>query len=636
MAYYYDIEGQKSRQLDMCVRFTRHMLENRTNGDFYTLHDNTKIRSFEKLSVCLPFLVSKDKRGIEVANRIIRELDLVQCQFMPLQMIELFILVKDHIEPDNIQKMEDYVRQAVEEFSYEDLDFVGVNDNFPCIATYITIIGGGMFDNEKAVAAGIARLNQLADMYRRRGLLSEYTSPSYTSGQINAIALLSERTDNAEVKELALKIEERLWIDVFGHLFTSATRFAGPYSRCYTSGHVGAGNIRHLLYFLLGNKLNFLPPQSEPFYSDIMMTTLHCPPELVKWGLNKPDPFTFQASAEFNSSNDFLPHGKRRGHFDGRHNPEERDPYQEDELYEYPSGSTQLTTYMRNGYSIGTATKEFHCGAQTESFVLLYQKKCDVTTQEDIGFAYTRYIINDKIPGQENDYSEIKSKESAFNTIDMGRKTCFQHENSALVLYKPKHFASKKVRSMRLCIIFPVKSCNGPEEIWLGERKIENYSGASKDSSSIYIRDGEVYMAVHPAILTNYGRENAVTVECTNGYVMISLYNYQGPEQDFARRGFLLTANGFAFEVRDAKEYDTFGDFRKQMSMFELNDQLHTNPHIRQTFTRITHYKTKDVELKCEYSPVSEGIRYQMANGKLLPQNQLYATGLDLSKVPFL
>ena len=72
------------------------------------------------------------------------------------------------------------------------------------------------------------------------------------------------------------------------------------------------------------------------------------------------------------------------------------------------------------------------------------------------------------------------------------------------------------------------------------------------------------------------------------------------------------------------------------MKKFVISDRFETNPHVRQTYQRISSYETDWVNLKCEYSPASEGIRYQMVDGKLLEEPKLSATGLCTEKLPFM
>ena len=72
------------------------------------------------------------------------------------------------------------------------------------------------------------------------------------------------------------------------------------------------------------------------------------------------------------------------------------------------------------------------------------------------------------------------------------------------------------------------------------------------------------------------------------------------------------------------------------MNNFEIKDYLNTNAHVRQTYQRITEYKAPHVSLNMETTPVSEGVRYQMVNGKLFKSQKLFVTGLDTTKLPYM
>ena len=349
------------------------------------------------------------------------------CQFMPLLCMETLLRFRDKMDSDNIEKYENYVKNILDEFIHTDLDFVGVNDNFPCIATYIVLMGGIMFDRPDAYAVGIKRLEQLAEMFQRRGCQSEFNSQSYIAGQINAIALIAERMEDPYVKELALKCEERLWVDFLGHVMPNlCCRCRDPaVCRSYMSSYVGGVNAIKLIYQLLGEQAQVKP--KTPYYSDLLLCPLHCPAWLAEWYLNRTYPYEFHATFEVNSSNDGLPNGKRRGHQDGKPNPGyQRSLSGRRYLYEYPSCAGSIHTYMEQEYSLGTATREFHNGQQTDSFLISYPKKKKPQSEEDAGWVFTRYVINDKVPGQPNSYPEYGVNDSGFNPWDMGRKTCIQ------------------------------------------------------------------------------------------------------------------------------------------------------------------------------------------------------------------
>lgn len=648
MKIYYDLDGQKQRQHLACLDFTKKWMGSFDENGLWIgepeLAPPTETRQFERLSYCLPFMESGMQAAIREANWIIKGTKMIFCQFLPMLSLELLINYREQLTNKSIEKLEDYIKTILDQFLEDDLDFVGVNDNFPCIATYITLIGGERYERRDAYQVGVKRLNQLAAMYRRRGVLTEYNSPSYAVGQIHAMAELANHARDSQIREIALACEERLWVDMLGHLYSPVAMLAGPYSRAYSSGSNGPGNVRPALYYLLGDKLGICPDAGlefdsklavRSFKSDTMTCQMHCPDYLVNWYLNRKYPYSFKATSEFNSSDDSLPTGPRRGHHEGKPEPATRDPYREEDAYEYPSGVANISTYMTERYSLGVASHEFHNGLQTDSFFVTYPRCSKPKHQKDIRTIYARYAVNDKKPGQDNEYPVQGVKNTAFLFQDEGRKLGLHHENTAMMLYKPKAYACKAVTSMKLLINIPVH--NGDvEEIRLGNQKLENYTGASKNPCPVFVKDGDVFIAFNPLLLTNYGRENAVTVEKINNFVIISFINYEGQIRDFATRGFLLTGNGFVAEAGSAAEHGSFDQFIKKMLGAKIYDVMETNPHKRQTYTRITSYERTGIKLECEYSPVSEGVRYMSVNGWLPDQPKLFATDLDISLLPFM
>ncbi|MES9143988.1 hypothetical protein ABEP44_12725, partial [Cutibacterium acnes] len=174
----------------------------------------------------------------------------------------------------------------------------------------------------------------------------------------------------------------------------------------------------------------------------------------------------FIASTEYSSSTDAAT------------DEETRDPYCENETYEYPAGTGRISTYMTADYAMGTATHEFHNGIQTDSFHILYGNRIPAVHQRDLRTVYARYIVNEKMPDAANYLLE-----------DEGRKICIQEKNSAVVLYKPKIVKRLSVQSLKLSLVIPVQY-GMPDEIWLGDTKVEQECAESMEACSVYIMDG--------------------------------------------------------------------------------------------------------------------------------------------------
>lgn len=643
--HFYDLPGQKER---IAKLYGAYLDKNYYEGhaDCIRSELESDSRQYDKMMRCYLLLQSGEETAIEMGNRYMRALAPYSfCQFSPVTMFEMLFSCKTALNKENIVFLEEYLIRELPNHGLPEFDFVGVNDNFPLLATYMMVAGGMYFSEKRYMQIGSKRLHQLADLLSRRGSISEFNSPHYYLMEITPLALIAEMVDDAEIKALALQCEYRLWTELLGRSMPWASALAGPFSRAYTPNFNGSTDVTRLLYILLGEKSAVYPNSfsgngkkiETPFLNHIPYSVYHCPSALVEIYLNRKYPYTYTSTYEVNASTDGLPHGKRKGFYFGAKDAKIRDPYQEEDLYEYPAAEGIATTYMQENYTLGTATREWHNGLQCYSFVAVYKKDREIMNERQLGYVFSKYIINDKLPWQPNEYEVFELKESGFNSWDMGRKICLQDKNTSLVLYKPKAYGAKKVRSMRTCLFFPHNICSPVEEIWLGTSRVSQGAGESLQPCSVYISDGQVYMAIHPLHITDYGRECAVKVETsTNGYTVVSFYNYQGEEKNFAARGFLLTQNGFVFEIYDKNDFACFEDFRIAAGKYKLEDYLQTNTHVRQTYQRIVNFEKEGVSLSCEYAPVSEGVRYMQINHRLLSADKLKITGLDVKTLPFM
>jgi len=587
----------------------------------------------DKLFFSIAFLRSGRQDAIKLANKILKKIDYCFCHFSPMLSIQLLVKYPELLDEDVRTGLTNYAEEMLDKFLGSGLDFIGVNDNFPCMAAFVSLIGGERFHKPELYARGKERLDQLKGLFWRRGLASEYNSPTYSAVQLLAIAEIANLTGDEEARGLALRCEERLWADLLGHLHRETSQTAGPYSRAYTVDSTGhTHQSRYALYVLLGEELpvnvrNTLFLSEEGHEGEVLHqnipfqqisaawvadTVYHCPEHLVELALNKKYPYEFIATTEYSSSTDAAsdqPAG---------------DPAFEEDTYEYPAGCARVSTYMTEDYAVGVATNEFHNGVQTDLFHIIYRKNAPAVFQKDIATVYCRYIINERQP-------ELTS----FSFEDEGRKIGLQEKNTAMVLYKPRISRRHGVSSMKCSVILPAPY-GKVEEIWLGETRLEKKCGESREPCSVYVKDGPVYMAFHPAILTDLGRKAAVRIENIDQFILISFYNYEGSARDFAARGFLLAGNGFAAEIGSRAEAGSFEAFRKQMGAYQIKDVLQASVHTRHTFTRKTSYAREGIVLECEYSPVSEGIKTMAVNGKALEQPKFHITGFDEGRLPFM
>ena len=175
-----------------------------------------------------------------------------------------------------------------------------------------------------------------------------------------------------------------------------------------------------------------------------------------------------------------------------------------------------------------------------------------------------------------------------------------------------------------------------PEKILACGKEIFDLNAKFSDAVPIYIKDGDVYLAIHPLFITDKGRNDAMTVGLRNGMLEISLFNYFGDLCNFARRDFLHIRNGFAFSVSSADECSSFDEFVLKESKVSVSDKLISTVHSRQTIVRSVKAVFDDMTLSCEISPASEGIKYIACDDFPIERPKLFATGFDMGSLPYM
>ncbi|MDF2922776.1 MAG: hypothetical protein K0R57_1690 [Paenibacillaceae bacterium] len=568
-----------------------------------------------------------------LAQAIIRGADYQMCHFTPMSVLQLLVKYGDFLTDRSRQRLEGYLEEVLPEFAKPALDFVGVNDNFPCMAAFTAIIGGERSGDSRLAAIGEERLDRLCAMLRRRGFASEFTSPTYTPVQLCALAELANLTASLQVRAKALAAEARIWADIMLHYHPRLSNIAGPYSRAYTVDSAGQMHQAHyVLHAVLGSRLPLHPgdvlfggkaEEGQIIHQNLAFMQVgaswmvepdyHCPGYLIEYALNKTFPCCVSGTYEVGSSTDEpvsegLP-----------------DAAADLAWTEYPAVAGTSRTVMTEEFALGVARHAFHSGNQTDSFHLLYSKTGEaVSSLAHTGAVYARYLVNGGAPEQLRD---------SYIVNDEGRKLGLLADTTAMMLYKPKDHTTVHVASLELCVIFPA-GFHPVEELWLGDRRLAELEGESLEPCPVFIKDGPVYLCLHPLLLTDHGRSVAVRVKRRQDYLAVSFINYEGPPRAFSRRSLLLTGNGFVAETGTGRERGSFSQFRREALSASISDGLLSTPHNRQTFTRRVSYEKGQVRLYCEYSPASEGIKALEENGRTDRLMPLQGTGFPLERLP--
>ena len=570
---------------------------------------------------------------IDFANKIIEKSETPECHFAPAMSILLLLDCKDKMTKEAFEKLHNYTEKSMPDNLSFDMGFVGVNDNFPSMSTFALIIGGEYFNNELYVKKGIERLKEMCEMLTRRGFLSEYHSSTYTPIAINMMANIAEHAKNPEAKRLAYQAEERLWANLLALYHPEIYSFSGPFVRAYTVDSCGHTSQSHMLmYMLLGdemkvNTLNTILLAAEGAEGEIIhgsradflqlhaafmgKAVYHCPEKLAALITNRKYPFIIEGTSEFTSSNDF---DEKTALLKFR---------EEDMIYEYPAGETGIYAYMEQAFAMGTSIKDYHSGSQTDGFYILYKKSNSVQSLKDTGAVYARYLTDKKQFG-----TDVHSIE------DDGRKLCLQEKKTSMVLYKPKLYTKNEVSELKLSLVFP-SMYKKPEKIYVGQTEIKGYNEVFEKMDTIYASDGAIYMAFHPLVTGQTG-DKAIEIKEEDGFLTISLYNYSGARKTFTKREISTMGNGFVCVVAEKNEYSSFEEFMTAQKSAVISDIFVETEHSRHTVSRKTTYEKGEIKLDCEYSPISEGIRYATQGGRPISRAKLRLGDLDVNMLPFM
>ncbi|EIP98315.1 hypothetical protein OpiT1DRAFT_02771 [Opitutaceae bacterium TAV1] len=519
------------------------------------------------------------------------------------------------------RKLEDWARAALDDYPGDrqaDYQFHGANDNMPAKATLGLILGGEYFGDDYAVAHGLWNLRQLRDLLTRRGLLSEYTSPTYSPLTLVNLTEIALHARHPEAAALARQCCERIWADILGHYHAPTGTMAGPYARAYeldSTAHFSTAAC--LLWLALGEGRTPFNPVEELQRDPVRLIHHHddrttqlgvlawltaCPlvppPHLLRWVETRGFPFRLRADAERIA----------------------RD-----------AAEVHTSLYAEEDFALGTSFGEPWSGMQSEAFFLQYRRRaprsgpafasCDIT---DLRTLYTRYLFNDQRPHSAG-HGNLLKPHALVHTIHKDR--------IALVLARPlERLARQPVRALKFSAIIPTPFC--PLE------HIEIRKGdEGRCAHHVFIKDGPIYIALRGLHATRWGDDCAnvlptgICLEPTPGgdYMVVSFYNYAGSGDSgrlFTEEEIMRTQNGFVAVVGLASE-ETFERFKHRVSASVLVDYYAFD---QRTIT----YELGRTRLSASYAMPTNRFRYATINDQPMPRPRWQADGLPEPALPFL
>lgn len=448
--------------------------------------------------------------------------DLNACQFVTEALLRLPLgKLNEGLRAKVFQAMRLALAEA------ERLDVHWTYTNIYLLDVHNRVLAGQLLGDEAVVQAGADRLREWARPTKEVGAPHEFNSPTYAAVDLNCLADLATRAEDAETREVALEMEQSVWRHVASHWHAGTMQLAGPHSRAYRRDVVGApGFLKVVLYRLLGDERLLAP---SPYYDGpdaeghliVAGFAYHCPPD---------------AEAMFREE-------------------ESREVHQVVAL----NPRCETTTHITPEFALGTMTRPYGVGEPPEPWpmdnacIAYWKREGDAP-----GVVYTRYRVNAGpigAPSREGmpRWMDIW-EEGVFRTAQVGPR--------AIVAYGLTPRGQRAVSSLRLDIRV------------LGPERVEVEHGVA------VIDDGSVFLGIVPLAPDNLGHSADVTGWRDGDESVVSIVNYEGPAKVFWEYRTLSgpfwkgnVRNGFALWIAPHDDYGSVEEFRAALSATSLSDE---------------------------------------------------------------
>jgi hypothetical protein len=520
-----------------------------------------------------------------------------------------------------------------------DYNFQGYNDNMPSKASMGLIIAGEMFGNDEAVQHGLGNLRALRDQLTRRGIHSEYNSPTYTPGTLLGMSKIAEYARNEEARDIALKVEHRLWIDLAARVHPGMGLASGPHSRAYTLDTLGFNSgLSCMLWFALGD---YAKPSPMEFFNPKTPLALHHQGDL---------PFNISGTCWMGVTHYHIPEAALRL-FEKKQYPFRAVATAEigDAGLDWPARPVRIESYLEKDFTVGTASTPWLSGEQAASYFVTYKRKQEVKAATDYGTIHTKLVINDAVPGAFKEastradgtpYSEFIEQDnldakSNHITLQSGPTVLFL-SHPHLALGGNPDFPEKPVKPLsRLSELVIFQSqFGGAEEILVGGEARSEWSGEVAHGQWIAMRRGRLFVAYRMLTHTAGFGQPKITLEKINRYEVIRTDLYRAEERTFTRPELKYLLGGFLAEHASIDEYGSVREFVADLEKSQFTDFVFTTRRVR--YRRPKGLKREALELETSWSTGSHETRFSSINGQLVSWPIVEIDGIDPKSLPFL
>lgn len=556
----------------------------------------------DNLWFAIALLLSGETKERDLGQSLLGTTVLGDSTHSPATVLAILKLLGDRLTPKTTAHLESLVAPSLvgaTEHCWHD-----GNVNHPLAAWSVLILGGEHTGDKLAVDLGIARLHHLRrttgdrrHVFHRQSSQSEYNSPTYTALNLWFLALIAECAEREEARTISRFLEERLWLDVALHYHAPTQQFSGPHSRAYLEDSLGGFSGLHCtLAAALENDLYLDPNRAweTGHASALVQNSLaaiipyHLPDQARQLALHKPLP----TLVRLNTYGESYHENSASSGFD-------------DEVF--PGGWSGLTSFQTAEFSLGTATRPYVNAGQADAFVIRMRRAETIQGPDDVRSMICRGVFNDSRPAQPNLVQVTGGRTDATYLYEEGRTAVLQHENRAIVLYRPKCSGRTPFTAFRVDLII---SPAVPFAHFLADQKaIDRLPASLPAGSRILFRDYNTCGVIVPLTPAPQAGPNPITIQVVNGLLTLSIHNHHGEPVDPSSEDLLKWRNGFYCEIWPREAFGGPAGFREHLDTIKIEDTM------RASGLRSVEVLSGDDKLRLVHDPRSEHNLEQTVNG---------------------
>ena len=571
----------------------------------------------DTLWYAIALLHSDEVAERELGDALLREAKSADGTHTPATMLAVLLILRTKLSAATIENLETQIRRSLPEATQ--CEWHDGNVNHPLAAWAALILAGERHGDATAVACGAGRLRTLARIvgnrrhaHHRQAVFSEYNSPTYTALDFWFLALIAEFAQDAEIRRLALFLEQRLWVETAFYFHAPSQQFAGPHCRAYLDDSLGGWSGLHCTMAAAMDVPILLDPE-RVFATNHPSATLqnalaaiipyHLPAEARRIAFDKPLPSELRVMTYGESYHE---NHATRGFEDGL----------------YPGGWSRLTTYQAPEFCVGTAERPYVNAGHADAFMARWRRRSDVKSVGDVRAMFCRGVFNDALVGQPNRVHVTGGRTDESYLYEEGRTFTLQAHNRALVLYAPKGVGHRAVSGFRVDVMF---AWDAPFD----EFRIDGHSADPTQSavlsanSRFLFRDGEVLGVLVPLAPQPAANATPVQVRVAGGCLIVSIANYAGPEREFARDDLRGWTNGFYCELWSTREFADLDALWQHAQGITIRDQAPGSRRNREVAVT-----SGDVTMSLVQNPWSEEVISSTINGQSADLEHFEATDL--------